>query len=34
MKQIAILGLASAATLYGLAFPALGGDLPQGVPYP
>ncbi len=30
MNHSAILGLASAATLYGLAFPALGGDLPQG----
>ena len=30
MNNSAILGLASAATLYGLAFPTLGGDLPKG----
>jgi quercetin dioxygenase-like cupin family protein len=30
MNDSAILGLAIAATLYGLAFPTFGGDLPQG----
>lgn len=30
MNHVLILGLASASVLYGLAFPAIGGDLPEG----